>query len=46
MSMVESHSEGGMKETEEADGREKTGWDCSQERRRGVLGMGERQGKA
>ena len=39
MSMVESHSERGMKETEEADGREKTGWDCSQERR-GVLGTG------
>ena len=29
MSMVESHSEEGMKETEEADGREKTGWDSS-----------------
>ena len=39
MSMVESHSERGMKETEEAGRREKTGWDCSQERR-GVLGTG------
>ena len=39
MSMVESHSEEGMKETEEADGRERTGWDGSQERR-GVLGTG------
>ena len=29
MSMVESHSEGSMKETEEADGRERTGWDSS-----------------
>jgi hypothetical protein len=29
MSMVESHSEEGMKEIEEADGREKTGWDSS-----------------
>ena len=29
MSMVESHSEGDMKETEEADGRERTGWDSS-----------------
>ena len=37
--MVESHSEGGMKETEEAGRREKSGWDCSQERR-GVLGTG------
>ena len=29
MSMVESHTEGGMKETEEAGRREKSGWDCS-----------------
>ena len=39
MSMVESHLEGGMEETEEAGKREKSGWDCSQERR-GVLGTG------
>ena len=37
MSMVESHSERGIKETEEAGKRENSGWDCSQERR-GVLG--------
>ena len=29
MSMVESHSEQGMKETEEADARERTGWDSN-----------------
>ena len=39
MSMVESHTEEGIKETEEAGKREKSGWDCSQERR-GVLGTG------
>ena len=37
--MVESHTEEGIKETEEAGKREKSGWDCSQERR-GVLGTG------
>ena len=37
--MIESHIEEGIKETEEAGKREKSGWDCSQERR-GVLGTG------
>jgi hypothetical protein len=27
MSMVESHSKGGIKQSEEADGRERTGWE-------------------